>query len=210
MTAFLKNGKGIWRGMRLNDGEFAVFAQPSTGKRRSENTYNFYTLFIDENPEWAEYPKRSNSFICSTSIDRAQAYGRLRGKRTCLILPKNGSKIGVVPANDIWNVEEVPFLHRELESIQDFAELAAYWTQTQYKANDIKNMQQLKKRISVKMLDDLVKEATMGDLKLQAQLKDVRGLDFDNPKDPLPRKAIYTARTKTDTGSRGENPKVLE
>lgn len=68
--------------------------------RRSKNTLNYYTLWINNHSDWKEFPKRN--FIFTNSLDVASGYGSSSG--TMIILPKNGSKIGVVPARDIWFV----------------------------------------------------------------------------------------------------------
>jgi hypothetical protein len=176
--AFTENDHALYRGMKMNN-EVAIIAQPSTGERRSENTFNFYTLFIDENKYWEGFPKRSKSLICSTNIERAREYSRKASSSLCVVFPKNGSLIGIVPAEDIWDVG-VPFLNTQLETIQEFAELIAYYTQTSFPStNRIKNMQQLKAAISPDLLDELVKEHTVGDSELREKLKNSRGLDFD-------------------------------
>ena len=65
--------------------------------RQSKNTANYYTLWIDNSPEWEQFPKRSRSFICSTSLDYASDFGD-----TYLVIPFDDAKIGVCPEHDIW------------------------------------------------------------------------------------------------------------
>jgi hypothetical protein len=69
----------------------------STGSRKSANTTNFYTTIFDTNPENDDWPKRGNSFICSTSQGSAMGYGVIHQ-----VFPFDGVKIGVVGAADIW------------------------------------------------------------------------------------------------------------
>ncbi len=87
----------IWRGMThkttaaIGDGKAAT-------KRKSAWTSNHSTLFLDNDPSWSKFPKRSESFICSTAKGKAADYGSLYS-----VLPKNGANIGVCPEDDIWN-----------------------------------------------------------------------------------------------------------
>jgi hypothetical protein len=76
------------------------FAKIDTNKfnRVSANTLNFYTLWMDNHPDWSAYPKRSKSLICSTSIETAGGYGT----GAYLVFPADKNKIGVCSANDLW------------------------------------------------------------------------------------------------------------
>lgn len=109
----IKKDLMFWRGERntsfVKDNGFAL-ADPSKTVRRSQNTSNYYTLMMDSNPAMTEFPKRSRSFIVST--DNAYAKNFLRreedsGRETFALVPFNGVKIGVVPAEDIWEIDNV-------------------------------------------------------------------------------------------------------
>jgi hypothetical protein len=73
------------------------FVSPSKSIRSSLNTENYYTLLIDNGPLWKNYPKRSESIICSTNASSAKKYGDL-----FLVIPKDTAKIGICPVWDIW------------------------------------------------------------------------------------------------------------
>ena len=78
---------------------------PETGKRRSENTSNYYTLFLDTNPENAGWPKRSRSLIATTDRGTARNYaGNAEGEMMQLI-PFDGTEVGVVNKPDIWRTK---------------------------------------------------------------------------------------------------------
>ncbi len=66
--------------------------------RVSANTHNYYTLWMDNDPKWAEYPKRSKSIICSTSRGTAHGFGN-----PMFIIPADKCKIGVCSAHDLWD-----------------------------------------------------------------------------------------------------------
>lgn len=76
---------------------------PSATERKSANTSNFYTRLLDTNPANKDWPLRSRSFICSTSISTASGYSN-GGDSLTMIIPVNGTKVGVVGQNDIWSV----------------------------------------------------------------------------------------------------------
>lgn len=96
----LKNferGEIIYRGLR-NFRKPYGYAKPKSGRpRKSANTGNYYTLFIDNNKKWSKYPKRSQSLIMATSKDNSMSYGALY-----VVFPKDGAKIGVVSSRDMW------------------------------------------------------------------------------------------------------------
>lgn len=74
------------------------FIDPKVLKRTSANTRNFYTLILDNDPRWREYPKRSRSMICSTNINKSRDYGSVY-----IVVPYDGFRIGVCPEDDIWD-----------------------------------------------------------------------------------------------------------
>ena len=92
---FLK-GSPIYRGLRNNISLYA-FVEPEKYTRVSANTENYYTLMIDNSPNWEGYPKRSKSIICSSSKSGASGYGNVYR-----VIPKNGAKIGVCSSDDFW------------------------------------------------------------------------------------------------------------
>lgn len=66
--------------------------------RRSANTHNYYTLWMDNAPEWSKFPKRSRSFICSESEDIADGFGK-----AFFVFPFDDANIGAAPADDLWH-----------------------------------------------------------------------------------------------------------
>jgi len=67
-------------------------------KRTSAYTKNYYTMLLDNLPEWKKFPKRSRSFIGSSTIERATSHGGT----LYVAFPVDGTKIGVCPKDDIW------------------------------------------------------------------------------------------------------------
>lgn len=91
----------IVRGMRQKDKRSIEYYSISniTG-RKSANTSNEYTVLVDNLPAWKEYPKRSESLICTNlnNLGYTWDYGE-----TFIILPENGANIGVCSSYDFWN-----------------------------------------------------------------------------------------------------------
>lgn len=86
----------IYRGMNNTNG--IIFGDGNLLNRKSSNTANYYTLLFDYLPSWKKFPKRSKSFICSTSLQYAEGYGEAQ----FIVIPLENQKIGVCPADDIW------------------------------------------------------------------------------------------------------------
>lgn len=85
--------------------EHYLYTDPSKGKKRlSANTYNFMTLLLDNLPSWSNFPKRSESLICTTDKDEAE----VRSGGTYLVFPFNNAKIAECPEDDIWNSFDDP------------------------------------------------------------------------------------------------------
>lgn len=79
-----------------------AFATPSLHSRVSENTSNETTLIIDNSAKWNNFPKRSESLICTTGIggyDYADEYGTVK-----IILPvdKGPHGFGIASKQDFW------------------------------------------------------------------------------------------------------------
>ena len=84
----------IWRGM----GERVEgLIDTNNFNRKSANTFNHYTIWMDNHSSWEAYPKRSKSLICSTDSDYARGFGSVK-----LIIPADKNKIGVCSDSDLW------------------------------------------------------------------------------------------------------------
>lgn len=96
LKAYKDRSCRIYRGTNAPYETYLINPKESPN-RMSANTSNIYTLFINHDPSWKEYPKRE--IICTT--DKFETYH----SRSFIVIPKNGAKIGVCPSNDIWNSE---------------------------------------------------------------------------------------------------------
>jgi hypothetical protein len=111
----------IWRGERsslVNAETGFMVSDPSKTIRKSQNTTNFYTLILDNNPLCKDFPKRSRSFIATT--DRQVAHDYADGKGEWAMIPFDGVKIGYVGQKDIWYTRISLFgIHSSLEALND-------------------------------------------------------------------------------------------
>jgi hypothetical protein len=69
----------------------------STFDRKSANTKNYYTVWMDNDPLWAEYPKRSKSYIASNKHRTSRGFGPLH-----LLIPKDNVHVGICSEDDLW------------------------------------------------------------------------------------------------------------
>lgn len=92
----------LYRGIKFKHSSSPVFISSGI-QRKSEdhiNIGNFYTVILDNDPRWSEFPKRSESFICASEKSVCTLYGIAH-----YVFPINGAKIGVCPKDDIWSVK---------------------------------------------------------------------------------------------------------
>jgi len=95
LKVFLDSDKVLYRGAPYGGDYYHI--DPKTGTRESANTSNEYTLIMDNDPRWKDYPKRSKSLICTTSTRKTNHYGN-----TYMVFAKDGSRYGVCPTDDLW------------------------------------------------------------------------------------------------------------
>ncbi|HQL12025.1 MAG TPA: hypothetical protein PK507_03335, partial [bacterium] len=91
-----KKGYFIFRGDVIDDN--IVNRKP--GIRISlNNSYNYYNRLLSNIlNSWKHYPKRNQSFICTSSY----AYASHWSDVVNLVLPINGTKLGICPKWDMW------------------------------------------------------------------------------------------------------------
>lgn len=117
LNAYLKSKKGIYKGFdyRFNGKDFYAI-DSSQIERKSQNTANFYTLFLSKFSEkWKKFPPRNKSLICSSSIEYAEGY--TYGENLYIVFPENGTKIGVCSKKDIW----ISFKNSNVKNLSEFA-----------------------------------------------------------------------------------------
>jgi hypothetical protein len=97
LRVYNKNPKNFYYRGVSNNNRFS-YIEPKNFERKSANTDNYYTLLMDNLPDWKNYPKRSKSIVFTNDREMAVSYGN------CYILfPKNGAKIGIASDSDLWS-----------------------------------------------------------------------------------------------------------
>jgi hypothetical protein len=90
----------FYRGDKLN--KSIGFISPKLSRRFSPYAKNnFYNLYLSNSNDWSAYPKREYSVVGSTGYAKASSYGV--NEPFILIPIKKNAKIGIAPADDIWN-----------------------------------------------------------------------------------------------------------
>ena len=93
----------------------------SATERKSQNTKNYYTVILDNNPLMKDYPKRSRSFICSTRLSYASGFAGGQSGAALIVVPFDGVKIGMCGSYDMWETH-VQLLGRN-EDIADMNDM---------------------------------------------------------------------------------------
>lgn len=112
----LESEPRIFRGAHYNVG-CSYHINPAAVPRLSQNTTNEAIFLVSTLTNWITYPKRSRSLICSSSND---GYTRSFGNDTYVVLPKNGSRIGICQAQDFWTSFQYMKTRASIRSIDDF------------------------------------------------------------------------------------------
>jgi hypothetical protein len=95
----IKYNKCIYRGDKNLREDKIYQISPSLRKSRDGISDNIYTtLFSEILPSWSKYPKRNHCIIGITENNRIGQYGK-----RFIILPKNGTELGICLNNDMWD-----------------------------------------------------------------------------------------------------------
>jgi uncharacterized protein YggL (DUF469 family) len=99
INKYLATKSAIYKGSRRSGAEGLLLRDPMgyPEPRRSKNTLNYYTEWVDHSPQWAGYPKRSRSLICTSNSGYAAGYGDVR-----VVVPTRDTAIGICPGDDWW------------------------------------------------------------------------------------------------------------
>jgi hypothetical protein len=109
----LQKNTPLYRG-DLNPGLNATLKQTgfvnvdtSITERKSQDNFNYYTVILDNHPEYKDFPKRSRSFIGATKEEIAADFINVDDdtNRPFIMIPYDGAKIGMVHERDIWYVK---------------------------------------------------------------------------------------------------------
>lgn len=94
---FLASGVELWRGIQGADPILIGNSSEGSSRVSKNMSSNWYTRWLDTEPIWKDFPKRGESFICTTDYDTARAYGAVYK-----VFPFDNAHAGIVPHTDIW------------------------------------------------------------------------------------------------------------
>ena len=96
----LQSKKCFWRGTWKETGMYVLMdSNRSAEKRKAANVRNYSNLILSNSKLWEKFPKRDESFICSTAHSYASKYAR---SDPHLVIPFDGTMIGECPGDDIF------------------------------------------------------------------------------------------------------------
>jgi hypothetical protein len=115
------NGGLLMRGFERLHGD-AVLINSTNTIRTSKDTNNLYQLMMETSSELSDVPKRSNSFICSTNANSADAYGPLY-----YIVPFDGTTLAIASEPDFIHTSiNNQLLGSALYDVQDISYIASF------------------------------------------------------------------------------------
>lgn len=126
---------------------------PTAHERKSvDGIPNVYTLIIDNDKKWKQYPKRKNS-ICTyyQNFFPFQDY--------FVVIPFNGAKFGVTPAFDIWNHWDRKLFHQFDTHLTatDFLFYIDQFAKTEF-GEYLESSDYNKLKIQIEKIDEIIKK----------------------------------------------------
>jgi len=118
-SGYLKGKRFLYRGGSGRGWKTMIGNSVSIVPRRSANTNNNYTLWMDYSGLFKDFPRRSQSFIGTDDKTTAAGFGN-----PCLLIVADNAKVGLVGHEDIWFVEIDPKTHMDLEEFNGNMEFA--------------------------------------------------------------------------------------
>jgi hypothetical protein len=98
-SSYLKGTNFFYRGGSGRGARIMIGNSVSESPRKSANTNNNYTLWMDNFEEFAGWPKRSQSFIAIDNWDIAETFGN-----PSLLIIADDAKVGLTGEEDIWQI----------------------------------------------------------------------------------------------------------
>ena len=111
LDKFIKYNISIYRGSDTYN-KSIQFIDPTlrhTSRISAMDIGNYYTVWMDNDSKWSNFPKRGKSLICSSYS--TEFYGSPR-----IVVPLVNTKIGICPESDIWKS------FKSVYSLGDFSE----------------------------------------------------------------------------------------
>jgi hypothetical protein len=155
----------IYRGIPGKYDSTFLWGNSTKTVRQSRNTLNYYTLIMDNSNQWKKYPKRSESFICSSESYYARDFGKL-----FVAFPVDGTKIGVCPKFDLWGSSEDRYNSNDYSEFNDALKSLGKYVHVKINENNYKKFKE-----DVELIGKKVKEK----LKNKDAIKDILRHDYN-------------------------------
>lgn len=173
--------------------------------RQAANTYNWYLQWIDASPAWADYPKRSKSFICTRDVAYTEGYGELN-----LVIPFDTAHIGACPKYDMWfSFKDISSISRisSIGYLQDHILNLLSDLQIKVTSKDVSQTRQMFEKVTRLELEQLI-EPSIHTLDMLYK----KGKINVNTKDLINIKSEYSLHVNKDEISKftDEYPELLE
>jgi hypothetical protein len=124
--AAMEEGFKIFKGLGNFRAKY-LKTDPKKQSRISANTRNYYTLLMDNLPSWKNYPKRSQSLICTNDLKVADFYSGYKNSEESgpgnvyLVLPLSGNaNFGICPYKDMWQTRMDPPLGVDIHDCNEY------------------------------------------------------------------------------------------
>lgn len=151
-------------------------------------SYNYYNRLLSGIlSNWKKYPKRNNSFICTSSY----AYGRRWSDTVNVVFPKNGTDVAICPAYDMWKSFTSSGIERMLYFNSDLSILFELMTgKTTEETNDMfkfgsdEEIVEYLKLVDKKIIDNKTPISTLQKLKSECYNKTIFGDMFISIRHP--------------------------
>lgn len=142
----------IYRGIEDEDYIDVLYGKNPNKPRKSAYTSNYYTIMMDELPSWRNFPKRSLSWICSGSRNKAGVYGRIYR-----VLPVGNPKIVVGSDDDIWTSFDAGINNLLTPNFKDLNDVNETLDEICSKRgyNDVENLDELSTLVDLSAKDQL-------------------------------------------------------
>ena len=98
----IKSGNVLFRGFAQSPRHPVLVLNSSMSQRTSKDSDNSYQIAMDISEKFEGYPRRSNSFICTGTLDDAARYGGKDG--TYAMIPYDGTPVAVARGRDVLSI----------------------------------------------------------------------------------------------------------
>jgi len=176
-SKYIAGNQHVYRGFTSGDAGITIGNSVGTKPRKSVGGIpNNYTLWIDGHPRFKGFPKRSSSFIASTSAGKAGDFGYPH-----LMFIKDNDKVADVLTGDIWVKKVLPDM--DLLGLNELTEtlLHRFDMGRSEKYFELQNaLQHVSKRLMRKWYDDKVNLAPFYEDQLEHLLKEMDKRNWDD------------------------------